>query len=245
MVLVSGSLNVGGSVSVGGTLTYEDVTNIDSIGIITARSNILVGSGITLSPDGDVFVTGISTFSEGIADDITINSVSVGKGANSQSGNTVVGETRLRCLENTTGTNNTVVGTNALTAMTTGSLNTAVGRLDLMLQDHLMSVGEGALELTTGSSDNTKLVQNLYKTPQLDHKTCVGQRALQSNTTGALQYGSGDQAGAKTQLQVIILAVGSDALLSNTTGTRNVVGHQNALHVTTTTNNNVLLVMLP
>ena len=29
-----------GSVSIGGTLTYEDVTNIDSIGIITARSDI-------------------------------------------------------------------------------------------------------------------------------------------------------------------------------------------------------------
>ena len=42
---IAGSLNVGGSVSVGGTLTYEDVTNVDSVGIITARSNILVGSG--------------------------------------------------------------------------------------------------------------------------------------------------------------------------------------------------------
>ena len=58
---IAGSLNVGGSVSVGGTLTYEDVTNIDSVGIITARSNILVGSGITLSPDGDVFATGVTT----------------------------------------------------------------------------------------------------------------------------------------------------------------------------------------
>ena len=46
---IAGSLNVGGSVSVGGTLTYEDVTNVDSIGIITARSEIRVGSGITLS----------------------------------------------------------------------------------------------------------------------------------------------------------------------------------------------------
>ena len=58
---IAGSLNVGGSVSVGGTLTYEDVTNIDSVGIITARSDILVGSGITLSPDGDVFFTGVAT----------------------------------------------------------------------------------------------------------------------------------------------------------------------------------------
>ena len=92
---IAGSLNVGGSVSVGGTLTYEDVTNIDSVGIITARSNILVGSGITLSPDGDIFATGISTFSEGIADDITINGVTVGKGANSVATNTALGVNAL------------------------------------------------------------------------------------------------------------------------------------------------------
>ena len=50
-----------GNLTVGGVLTYEDVTNVDSIGIITARSNILVGSGITLSPDGDGFFTGVTT----------------------------------------------------------------------------------------------------------------------------------------------------------------------------------------
>ena len=55
------SLEVLNNATVGGVLTYEDVTNVDSIGIITARSNILVGSGITLSPDGDIFATGIST----------------------------------------------------------------------------------------------------------------------------------------------------------------------------------------
>ena len=42
------SLTVGGDVSIGGTLTYEDVTNIDSIGILTARSGLrVVGGGIT------------------------------------------------------------------------------------------------------------------------------------------------------------------------------------------------------
>ena len=42
------NLTVGGNVSIGGTLTYEDVTNIDSVGIVTARigvkaSNIQIG----------------------------------------------------------------------------------------------------------------------------------------------------------------------------------------------------------
>ena len=37
--------NFTGNVSVGGTLTYQDVTNIDSVGIITANSGIKVTSG--------------------------------------------------------------------------------------------------------------------------------------------------------------------------------------------------------
>jgi hypothetical protein len=42
------SLTVGGDVSVGGTITYEDVTNVDSIGIVTARSGLrVVGGGVT------------------------------------------------------------------------------------------------------------------------------------------------------------------------------------------------------
>ena len=58
---VIGDGSFGGNVSVAGTLTYEDVTNIDSVGLITARNGIVVGSGITLSSDGDGFFTGVVT----------------------------------------------------------------------------------------------------------------------------------------------------------------------------------------
>ena len=61
ILTATGNASFSGNVSVGGTLTYEDVTNIDAVGIITARSDVLVGSGITLSPDGDIFFTGIMT----------------------------------------------------------------------------------------------------------------------------------------------------------------------------------------
>ena len=43
MVANTGTFN--GAVSIGGTLTYEDVTNIDSVGLITARSGIKVLAG--------------------------------------------------------------------------------------------------------------------------------------------------------------------------------------------------------
>ena len=61
ILTATGDASFSGNVSVAGTLTYEDVTNIDAVGIITARSDVLVGSGITLSPDGDIFFTGIMT----------------------------------------------------------------------------------------------------------------------------------------------------------------------------------------
>ena len=86
------------NVSIAGTLTYEDVTNVDSIGLVTARNgievgaspgvaasisvdgnaifsgittiggNVKVGSGITLSPDGDAFHTGVVTATSFVGD---------------------------------------------------------------------------------------------------------------------------------------------------------------------------------
>ena len=45
-----------GNVSVGGTLTYEDVTNVDSVGLVTARTGVRVNAG------GLVVTAGVSTF---------------------------------------------------------------------------------------------------------------------------------------------------------------------------------------
>ena len=54
-----------GNVTIGGTLTYEDVTNIDSVGLITARQGIEVGAspgvGASISVDGNAIFSGITT----------------------------------------------------------------------------------------------------------------------------------------------------------------------------------------
>jgi len=47
-----GDLSVSGNVSIGGTLTYEDVTNVDSVGLITARGGISVTSGDVIISTG-------------------------------------------------------------------------------------------------------------------------------------------------------------------------------------------------
>ena len=55
-----------GDVGIAGTLTYEDVTNIDSVGLVTARNGIEIGArpgvAASISVDGNMIVSGITTF---------------------------------------------------------------------------------------------------------------------------------------------------------------------------------------
>ena len=52
-VTTTTNLDITGNVSIGGTLTYEDVTNIDSVGIITAQSGIQIDDSISHIGDAD------------------------------------------------------------------------------------------------------------------------------------------------------------------------------------------------
>ena len=52
IVANTGTFN--GAVSIGGTLTYEDVTNVDSVGLITARNGIKVTGGDIDVTNGDI-----------------------------------------------------------------------------------------------------------------------------------------------------------------------------------------------
>ena len=51
-VSIGGTLSVTGNVSVGGTLTYEDVTNIDVVGIATFRDDVKINEDKELTFDG-------------------------------------------------------------------------------------------------------------------------------------------------------------------------------------------------
>jgi hypothetical protein len=81
----AGVATFAGNVSVAGTLTYDDVTNIDSVGLITAQSGInvsagnvkvtagivTVGAGVTISSDF-IHLTDNSKIQLGIASDLEI-----------------------------------------------------------------------------------------------------------------------------------------------------------------------------
>ena len=73
-VIISGgvgiakSLFVGNNVTIGGTVTYEDVTNVDSVGIITAQTGVIItaGRGLQVTAGGLNVDAGIGTFDAGV-----------------------------------------------------------------------------------------------------------------------------------------------------------------------------------
>ena len=71
---IAKSLFVGEGISVGGTITYDDVTNIDSVGFVTA------GKGFRATTGGIVVTAGVSTFTDPLKGAAGDNAVIVGAG---------------------------------------------------------------------------------------------------------------------------------------------------------------------
>ena len=65
---IAKNVYIGAGLSVAGTLTYEDVTNVDSVGLITAKSGVNVSGGqVTIGTGITMGIAGVATFS-GTAD---------------------------------------------------------------------------------------------------------------------------------------------------------------------------------
>ena len=115
---ITGDITTPGDVGIGGTLTYEDVANVDSIGVITARDGIRCTGIVTATAfHGDgTNITGVSGFStalsntQGTLENLifkTTEAFTIGSGtsirleSDNMSGNTVF--TRLNRINVSTG----------------------------------------------------------------------------------------------------------------------------------------------
>ena len=72
---VNGNADVSGNLNVGGVLTYEDVTRIDSVGVITAREQVHVGTGVSIAAGGLNVTAGVSTFGGAVTANSTLQVV--------------------------------------------------------------------------------------------------------------------------------------------------------------------------
>ena len=128
-VVVTGVATFNNQVSIAGTLTYEDVTNVDSTGIITAKSGVVVSGGdLKVGSAFTVGQTGVVRVGNGITVDATSGIITatafVGSGANLTG---VISGVELKSEGNSVGTAITAinfVGFNSVTAPV-GGLSTA------------------------------------------------------------------------------------------------------------------------
>jgi len=123
--IVSAGATFSGNVSVGGTLTYEDVTNVDSVGIITARSGIVVTGVVTATSfkgDGSSLsgvVSGIELKQAGSSVGTSLTAINFASGATLTTGSAGVSTISISAGINTTASSpaaNTVVTLNLSTA---------------------------------------------------------------------------------------------------------------------------------
>ena len=131
-IVVTGVSTFGGNVSVGGTLTYEDVTNIDSVGIVTARTGIKVLAGginavgvitaTSFSGNGSNLsgvVSGIELKQAGSSVGTSLTAINFGSGATLTAGSAGVSTITIAAGITTTASSpaaNTVVTLNLSTA---------------------------------------------------------------------------------------------------------------------------------
>ena len=157
------------NVSIAGTLTYEDVTNVDSIGLVTARNGIEIGAspgvGASISVDGNAEFAGIVTASS-----------FVGSGANLTG---VASTENIRTNTNATFLQNvTVVGTSTVTGNIVPSSDSAtdIGTNSVRFQNAYVDTyyGSGANLTGTGLYSGYALMEEAIEHGATAHTKTAG-----------------------------------------------------------------------
>ena len=201
IVTAVGDASFSGNVSVGGTLTYEDVTNIDAVGLVTARNGIVVGSGITLSKDGDVFFTGIATGNGSGLTALNASNLASGTVPTARLGSGTASSSTFLAGDSTFKTvTGTTINTNADNRVITGSdtANTLNGESTLTHSSGVLSVNEPSLStdgkiIVKGNDTNNHDIITAYS-----NSSTRGSFAIRNGTGIAPSFLVGTRGGSET-----------------------------------------------
>lgn len=199
----------------------------------------LLNSSITIG--GTALALGATTST--IANDVTFNGVTVGRGLTSAATNTALGNGALGAV--TTGTNLTAVGASALFANTTGQRNTAVGTRAMVTNTtglNNTAVGHQALDANlTGNSNVAVGFSALFDNSSGQNNVALGEVAVSNNTTGNSNVGIGTDALFTGTTSTGNIGIGFATLFSNNSGTSNIAVGGSSLYNNNAGFNNIAI----
>lgn len=221
-----------------GTILASNVVNSSLTSVGTITSGVWSGTAIAIANGGTGSTTknfvdlttaqtiaGAKTFSNTATfnTDISVNGVKIGVGAGNSGSNTVMGSGAV--LANTTGGGLVAIGPNTLAKNTTANNNIAIGydaqKENTTGMDNL-GIGILALKNNVVGSRNVGLGNNSLQNTTGDNNTAVGVSALTTNTSGTGNTAIGTSALETASTGVDNTAIGYNALKGNTTGSNNI-----------------------
>jgi hypothetical protein len=208
----------------------------------TLSSNTIIPSGSTLIVNGNFVANGNVNLGDAVTDAITVTGLLAANGGLSAAGGTFANDIRVNSM--TIGRGNANIDTNiafgasAYFSGTTGTNNLAIGRNTLRLNqagDFNTAIGNGALGNNVNGRNNTAIganallntTTNNWSSGQAEYNVAVGGGALQTNTTGSYNMSIGASSLSANSTGIENIAIGTFALFRNNTGNDNVaIGHQ-------------------
>ena len=221
--VIKDSVSLAGNVSIGGTLTYQDVTNIDAVGLITARTGIKVlGGGINV-----VGVVTSTTFSGSGA---SLTSIPAGQltgtvptarlGSGTASSSTfLAGDSTFKTVTGTT------INNNANNRLITGSgtANTLEGEANLTFTGSILTVtnSSGASEITLvtpSANDSGVYFNDGSNAGALTYVHSDNSMRFRVNSTEKLRITSSGEMGVNTTAPVEKLGISGNMRFVNPNG---------------------------
>jgi hypothetical protein len=186
-----------------GSIPYQTATGSTSLLAAGSSGQVLTSTGLgTLTwatASSGIPYTGATGAVDLGAYDLTLNGITLGKGAGGNSSNTAIGERALS--SNTTGYQNTANGVDALKNNTTGIANTVNGAYALRLN-------------FTGYGNTANGFSALFNNETGSRNTAIGQITLSSNVIGSNNTAIGSNANIAFDNLENATAIGNGAIVS-------------------------------
>ena len=197
------ALSIGATVNVGSGITLGASGDIFATGVSTFSGDLKVGSGVTISPDGDIFATGVSTFSG----DLKVGSgVTISPDGDIFATGVCTATSFVGDGSGLTGAGPSLTGSTNNTIVTVTGANAIQGESTLTYDGTYLDIGGGVTRFTKQGSYNSLEIGHGQNSNQNAFIDLIGDTTYTDYGTRIIRNG---QSGANAQTDILHRGTGS------------------------------------